>query len=259
MKGISRQKYPSNREQTFLDKTYDTYNFKSSSQSQVIRDLAVETVRPFIEILGKKVGLQLGCADGFETGRLSTLLDELDVLEGSKKFLRDVRKKDLRNVNLIFSLFEEFRTPPRKKYDIVFATFVLEHVRDPRLLLRRIRSVLKKNGILYVVVPNARALSRQLALHMGILKSLYECTDNDLRHGHRRVLDRNTLNTLLAKSGFTHISQGGIMLKILADFQMDKLIDSGMLGREHLNGLYSLGLEYPDLSGSIYSVCKPLY
>ena len=59
-----------------------------------------------------------------------------------------------------------------------------------------------------------------------------------------------------AAAGFENVSQGGVMLKILADFQMDQLIDKGMLKDQHIDALYSLGLEYPDLCGSLFSVCK---
>ena len=48
------------------------------------------------------------------------------------------------------------------------------------------------------------------------------------------------------------------MLKILADFQMDKLIDMGILGNEQLEGLHKLGLQYPDLSGSLFTVCRKI-
>jgi hypothetical protein len=47
------------------------------------------------------------------------------------------------------------------------------------------------------------------------------------------------------------------MLKILADFQMDELISMQVLQDEHIDGLYGLGLEYPDLCGSLFSVCRP--
>jgi 2-polyprenyl-3-methyl-5-hydroxy-6-metoxy-1,4-benzoquinol methylase len=242
-------------EKKFLDSMYSTYRLKMSSQNRIIRELVIKNIMPYIEI-DKFVGLQLGCADGYETKLLAKLLKQLDVLEGSTKFINDVRKKNISKVDLIYSLFEEFQTPKDKKYDIVFATFVLEHVFDPTLLLKKIRNVLNENGLLYIVVPNARALSRQLALHMGILKNLYELTPNDLGHGHRRVFDRNSLNKLLESCNFQTIAQSGIMLKILADFQMDKLIDSNILKSEHINGLYSLGLEHPDLCGAIYSICK---
>ncbi|MDD5673379.1 MAG: class I SAM-dependent methyltransferase [Chitinivibrionales bacterium] len=243
-------------EKQFLDQAYSTYEFKTSSQSRVIRELAIRTITPYIDSRKSEVGLQLGCADGYETELLAKLLRQLDVLEGSIKFIDDVRKKSISRVNLIYSLFEQFKTPKRKKYDVVFATFVLEHILDPALLLKKIGKALHENGLLYVVVPNARALSRQLALHMGVLKNLYALTPNDVKHGHRRVFDRNSLNKLLESCGFQSVAQGGIMLKILADFQMDQLIDSGMLKAEHITGLYSLGLEYPDLSGAIYTICK---
>lgn len=45
------------------------------------------------------------------------------------------------------------------------------------------------------------------------------------------------------------------MLKILADFQMDKLIETEIL-KEQIDGLYKLGLEYPDLCGSLFSICR---
>ena len=51
------------------------------------------------------------------------------------------------------------------------------------------------------------------------------------------------------------INEGGLMMKILADFQMDDLFTSGFLKDEHLEGLYQLGLEYPDFCGSLYCIC----
>ena len=106
------------------------------------------------------------------------------------------------------------------------------------------------------VPAQGHALSRQLAYHMGIIPDLRALTENDLSHGHRRVYDRVSLNRDLENGGFVTIAQGGIMLKLLADFQMDQLFELDVLGEPQIDGLYSLGLEYPDLCGSIYSVCR---
>ena len=46
------------------------------------------------------------------------------------------------------------------------------------------------------------------------------------------------------------------MLKILADFQLDQLITLGILGQAQIDGLYSLGHQYPELCGSLYAVCS---
>jgi hypothetical protein len=38
---------------------------------------------------------------------------------------------------------------------------------------------------------------------------------------------------------------------------MDKLIEGDVLGAPQLDGLYKLGLEYPDLCGSLFAVARP--
>jgi hypothetical protein len=133
----------------------------------------------------------------------------------------------------------------------------MEHVLEPSLVLKMVRQVLKPDGLLFMVVPNARALSRQLAIHMGLIPDLKALTENDLVNGHRRVYDRVYFNREIEQTGFESIAEGGLMLKILADFQLDKLIDDGMIQQAQIDGLYKLGLEYPDLCGSLFSICRP--
>jgi len=216
-----------------------------------MRQLVVRTFAPLVH---RGRALELGCSDGYMTELISQLVDTLDVIEGSEEFLKEAERRNLQNVRFIHALFEEFKSDIF--YDEVFATYVLEHVLDPNRVLRMIHSVLKPSGLLFVVVPNSNALSRQLAYHMGLIKDLKSLTENDLKHGHRRVYDRVSLNRDLTEAGFVSISQGGVFLKLLADFQMDKLIDSGILQEPQLEGLYSLGFEYPDLCGSLFSVCR---
>lgn len=242
-------------EQAFLDKVYSTYTVDHSLQTKVMRELIVRTISPF---LSGGHGLEFGCSDGYMTSMLASSLDALDVVDGSKLFLEKAKENinatDCKSVVFYESLFENFTSTTR--YDYVFASYILEHVQDPVQILRVAHSLLKDGGLLFVVVPNANALSRQLAMHMGLYKDLKELTENDLKHGHRRVYDRVNLNRDIESAGFVNISQGGLMLKILADFQMDKLIAGDTLGAAQIDGLYKLGLEYPDLCGSLFSVCR---
>lgn len=239
-------------EKAFLDKVYNTYTVDHSSQTRVMRELVVRTITPYVR---GGTGLELGCSDGYMTELLAARLDRLDVVDGSRHFLDEARKRNVPNVQYIYSLFEEFK--PEARYDYVFASFILEHVLDPHAVLEVARNVLKPGGLLFVTVPNARALSRQLALHMGLIKDLKALTENDLVNGHRRVYDRVYLTRDLSAAGFDTVAEGGLMLKILADFQLDKLFDQGFLQAKHVDGLYRLGLEYPDLCGALYSVCRP--
>ncbi len=243
-------------EKAFLEQAFSTYRLNGSSQNRVIRDLVMRTFDPYLSLRQGATGLELGYADGYETALLSGRLGRLDVVEGSETSIKEGESRNFPNVNFIYSLFEEFSPPDGIRYDYVFANFVMEHVIDVDTVLQMIRSILKPDGLFFVTVPNARALSRQLALRMKLLDGLYALTENDIHHGHRRVYDRVLLNNDLDRNGFLTVSEGGIMFKILADFQLDRLIDDRILAEEHIDGLYRLGLEYPEFAGSIFSVCR---
>ena len=242
-----------NEELEFLKRVYSTYTVDVSKQTAKMRELAVRTFSPYLK---GGTCLELGCSDGFMTELLAQKVENLVVVDGSKEFLSQARERGLSNVTFEFGLFENYRSV--HKFDYIVASYILEHVKDPVRILKNAKSLMSSSGKLFVVVPNARALSRQLALHMGYIKDLKYLTDNDLNHGHRRVYDRASLNADLNAAGFTSIHEGGLMLKLLADFQMDQLFESNFLSDDHVNGLYKLGLEYPDLCGSLFNVCEPI-
>lgn len=238
-------------ELAFLESVYHTYTVDTSAQTNVMRRLALKTFCPHIN--GGRA-LELGCSDGFMTSEIASMVTHLDVVDGSKAFLAKARERNIENVKMHFGLFENYDSEHR--YDHIIASYILEHVANPVQILKNCARLLAPAGKVYVVVPNARALSRQLAQHMGLLSGLKDLTENDHNHGHRRVYDRASLNADIEQAGLCQIQQGGLMLKILADFQMDKLLDDNFLTDTHVNGLYNLGLEYPDLSGSLFAICS---
>lgn len=243
-------------EKKFLDKACSTYKTAGSYQQQAMKDLILRTFLPYMTNNTKSVCLSLGYAEGYEAKILSECVKELDVIEGSQQFYEQGLEDNIANVTLHYSLFEDFIPENNKKYDYICANYVLEHVENVTIVLSSLKEMLKDDGLIFSVVPNARAFSRQLALHMGLIDDLKGLTENDINHGHRRVYDRVAFNRDLEGAGLSIIAQGGIMLKPLADFQMDKLIDTGILQTEHLNGLYRLGMEYPDFCSALYAICK---
>ena len=227
---------------------------KGSAQDRVIRELIVRTFAPFLNASMR--GLQLGYAEGVDTGLLAPHLASLDVVEGNRVFYEAGRNNGPKNTRFHHALFEDFLPrQPEAAYDALFIIYVLEHVVEPVALLRMAKRLLSPEGRLFLVVPNARALSRQLALHMGLLPDLYSLTPHDLEHGHRRVYDAASFAEDITHAGLSILQQGGVMLKILADFQLDTLIEQQILGPEQINGLYKLGFDYPDLCGSLYAIC----
>jgi 2-polyprenyl-3-methyl-5-hydroxy-6-metoxy-1,4-benzoquinol methylase len=204
--------------------------------------------------MNRGAALELGCEIGYMSELLAPLVDQLDIVDASDLFLEKTKARVIPNARYFCSLFEEYKADCT--YDSVFASHVLEHLFDVQQVLKMVRRSLAPKGLLFVAVPNARALSRQLARHMGLLDSLYALTPNDLRGGHRRVYDQVTLRRELELAGFEIVVQGGIFFKPLADFQMDRLIDIDILGEPQLEGLFSLGYEYPDMCADVYAVAR---
>jgi len=240
-------------EMLFLDGLAVNYDMvDESSQARLMRDLLMRVVTPYVN---GGVALELGCEAGYMTARIASVVDRLDVVDGSEQFLEEARQRNIPGTSYYHSLFEEFE--PETEYDYVFASHVLEHVIDVRAVLAMVRKALKPEGYLFAFVPNARAMSRQLARRMGLVESLYHLTPNDLKGGHRRVYDMALLVRDLESSGFRLLAQGGVLLKPFADFQMEKLLDTGILGPLQCEGLFRLGCEYPDMCADVYAIGVP--
>lgn len=104
----------------------------------------------------------------------------LDVGCGSGKFLGDVRSKfDVReSVGIDFDRravrtagqrteIEAYQTDlenfeHNKKFDLISANHVLEHIPDPHHFVQNIRATLKEDGILLLSLPNTGGLGRKL-------------------------------------------------------------------------------------------------
>jgi 2-polyprenyl-3-methyl-5-hydroxy-6-metoxy-1,4-benzoquinol methylase len=238
-------------QRALLERVSSTYR-RQSVQDDAVRTLCVRSFEPWLA--PHQSGLEVGCSDGLMTAMLAQRLGRLDVVEATTAFLQEAQKRDLPNVSFHHTLIEDYQ--PKQQYDRIFLTWILTHIIDPQRVLASLRAMLASDGLLLVAVPNARVLSRQLALHMGLIPDLYKLTENDRNHGHLRAYDRPKLNRELEAAGFETIAQGGIMLKILADFQLDQMYENGMLEQAHIEGFYQLGCEYPDLASAIYSVCR---
>ena len=240
-------------EKEFIDSLIPEYITSDiSSQTRYMRDLMIRTFKPYIN---EGIALELGSEIGYMSERIAELVCQVDIVDGSEDFLEKVKTRNILNANYYCSLFEEFVASI--KYDYVFMSHVLEHLVDDHFVLSKVKNeLLTKEGYLFITVPNARALSRQLARHMGMISSLYDLTANDIRGGHRRVYDRVTLNRAIEHAGFEIIAQGGLFFKPFSDFQLDQLIDGEFLKSEHQEGLYRLGQEYPDMCGDLYAICK---
>lgn len=226
-------------------------DYDDSPFDRAMRHYMLRTLEPF---LPEGKALELGCLYGEFTALLAQRYTDLTVVDAASEFLEITRRRVGEGVRFTRALFEEYE--PDERFDAVFLMHVLEHLLDPVAVLRKARAWLTEGGRLFVVVPNGSALSRQIAVYMGVLPHRDALADADRKHGHRRVYFLDTLENDARQAGLKVMKRGGIFLKPLANFQFDGLMGGNYLAHDYLEGCYQLGQVYPELCASIYLVCN---
>lgn len=93
-------------------------------------------------------------------------------------------------------------------YDLVIMYQVLEHLKDPNKYLRKIHSILKTDGYLFVAVPNIKSLSNRLKYYLE-QKGLRRKNIGKYYDSVHHVLyfEPQTLAALLGQHGFEVVQQ----------------------------------------------------
>jgi 2-polyprenyl-3-methyl-5-hydroxy-6-metoxy-1,4-benzoquinol methylase len=215
-----------------------------------LRRYMMRTLEPFLPA-GR--ALEMGCYLGDVTEMLADHYQDLSVIEASDDLVQATRSRLGERARVRQGTFETIDVSER--YDAIFLVHTLEHLDDPVLVLRRAGSWLNDGGRLFVVVPNANAPSRQIAVQMGLIPFNSAVTDGERAHGHRRTYSLDTLARDIVDAGLQIVHRGGVFFKPLANYQFDRLAGGDVISNEYLEGCYQLGMHYPDLCASIYAVC----
>ncbi|WP_411288342.1 class I SAM-dependent methyltransferase [Phenylobacterium sp.] len=211
-------------------------------------------LRTFRDLLPPGRALELGCFEGEFTKKLAAIFSDLTVVEGSSDLIGVARTKAPPPVAFVLSRFEAFQ--PEQRFDAVFLIHTLEHMDAPVDLLKRIGTWLTPQGRLFLVVPNAHAASRQIAVEMGLIAEPTAVTEGEYLHGHRRTYNAQTLLADVQAAGLRPLETGGVFFKPFANFQFDKLMKTDIVGDGYMEGCFKLGRKHPDLCASIYAICE---
>jgi trans-aconitate methyltransferase len=205
------------------------------------------------EFKNRAVAMELGCGDGVNTERIVQDFTETYVVDASEEFLDLARKRvgvDDPSVHYIATNFEDFDPP--LQVDAIFMMHILEHVADPVSILKKYQRYLRPGiGRIFISVPNAQSLHRQLGVAMGLLERPDDLNDQDRFLGHRRVYDQVLLRDHLSAAGLTYTRLQGSFLKLLSAGQMADW-DWTVLA-----GLDKLGKLYPGLSADLCVAAWP--
>ncbi len=199
--------------------------------------------------------LELGVGDRIWTPKLVNKFTDVTSIDGSSGLLTAMQEKFAGKLEgkcwtPVCSLFEDYQ--PDQPFDTVLATFVLEHVDNPGLILQMARqNWLKPGGRLAVVVPHALSLHRRLAVKMGIASYPGELGETDRRIGHKHSFTCYEMEKLLVEAGFQIVEQKGMFAKVLPNSMLVSC------SNEQLRGLFELGLDLPiEYSTTIYFLAE---
>jgi SAM-dependent methyltransferase len=197
--------------------------------------------------------LELGMADGQMTRYFLEACRRVVCVEGAEGFVEQGRRlfaEELRRgkLEVVHSLFEDYR--PDRTFEVVIAGHILEHLPEPVEMLRRFGRWVTPGGFLLVAVPNAHSLHRLAAVKMGLLGTADELNEQDVRLGHLRCYTPGLLQEHLAAADLELVDLRGILLKPLANRQIE-----GVWTPQMLDGFYELGQDLPELCAEILAVC----
>ena len=152
-----------NHDQEYQDNETRRYAYDFDS---VIRKYLLRTLEAYFQRDG--AALELGCYRGDMTAQILDYFPSVTVIEAAGELAKIVRARFPGKVTVITSSFENALI--ESKYDNIFVVHTLEHLDDPIGVLVKVRDWLTPAGHLFVAVPNANALSRQIAVKMGLVE-----------------------------------------------------------------------------------------
>jgi 2-polyprenyl-3-methyl-5-hydroxy-6-metoxy-1,4-benzoquinol methylase len=229
------------------DERQYAYNF-----DWTIRDFLLRRVSTYLE--QDSPTLEVGAYMGDMTAQILQLFSKLTVLEGSEALCEHLGKRFGTDIALIQNTIENVVVS--EKFQNIFLVHTLEHLEDPVAALKKIGSWLTENGRMIVAVPNAEALSRQIAVRMGLIESNRAVTSGEYEHGHRRTYCMDELLSDVRQSGLKIVESGGVIVKPLSNSQFDEALKKGIISHEYVKGCDQLAREFPNLSASLFVVLQ---
>ena len=182
--------------------------------------------------------LDIGCGDGYIVNFVREKVSDIYGIDIEEISLKRSRLKGI--ITKKCDLDKESLPFRRCFFEVITCLDVIEHVRNPLLLLKNIHRVLKKRGILIISTPNIRYSNH---LYRLIFEGVFPKTSEDYRiydGGHIHFFTYKDLNNLLLESRFKILKIEGIINKETRGWK-GRFIQS-IVGKKIMNEFRSPGI-----------------
>lgn len=174
------------------------------SKDFIINDIERIRISKLIKLIGinKKV-LDLGCRDGQISQLIAKNNNVVYGIEIANEMVKKCNKKGIKVFDI--DLNSNWQESIEKKFDIVLAGEIIEHIFDTDKFLQNIYKILKSDGFLVLSTPNIASFGRRILLLLG-KNPLIETTSRKYDAGHIRYFTLKALKLLLKENNFKVIN-----------------------------------------------------
>jgi len=226
--------------------THDTNTILDTRMDQAYRRL--KKVKPYIPKKAKL--LEVGCAAGSFIKAVQPFVRECFAVELDSENADFVRKT--LNIEVFEKPIENLNSD---KYDIICMWHVLEHVNDPIKVVKKLMSMLNKNGVLFIEVPNIYDPLLTLYKLEEFHKFYYQSP-------HLYYFSPKTLEKIILRAGYKPIIHNiqiyGIMnhLRWLIKKKPQKFQEKKQSVFNIIDGLYRLLLKTFNKTDTVFAIIK---
>jgi 2-polyprenyl-3-methyl-5-hydroxy-6-metoxy-1,4-benzoquinol methylase len=197
----------------YADDEYSSGVYREYAKS---RDLKIATARPRLEAIkqratGKRL-LDVGCATGFFMEAAADAGFDVRGVEFSTVAI-SLARPDIRE-RIVRGDVNELLRNETKKFDVVTAFDIIEHVQNPANFLQELREILRPGGVLAISSPDTGHVLRYL---MGSKWPMLQPLQ------HTVLFSRRSIAALLERSGFQDVQVETAHKVLTMDYLADQL------------------------------------
>jgi SAM-dependent methyltransferase len=197
--------------------------------------------REHISKLGNLKVLDVGCAQG---DSLSEFLSEKVSVTGIEPYRGDADIASGRGYNVLNSTIEAaLGDISDLRFDLIIVADVLEHLINPDEILFQLISILEKDGLIFISVPNVANLTMRISLLFG----RFNYSDRGiLDRTHLRFFTQRTFTALISSNQVEKVQVGVTPIPFEIVFP---LLNSPRVGAVLQKAIYLLTGKLPRLLG----------